>query len=195
MGADGVSDAGSTAAATTASHAALCTACGLCCDGSLFDAVRVKPAEIAPLRELGMPIEPGESAQFSQPCPKLAERKCSIYANRPGTCRNFACALLRRLRRSEVALDEALHIVATAQSLRDKVAATMPAGASTAAWMGTEPDAAWSEIADPAARRSAARRHLDQVVLCNYLTKHFRTVKEKVGTGGGDSGGGELSAV
>lgn len=179
-----VSDIRATSEATIASEAALCTACGLCCDGSLYTNVRVTPSEVGPLHDLGMRIETGELAQFSQPCPKLVERKCSIYAERPTTCRNFACTLLRRLRLSDVAFVEALHIVATAQSLRDKVAAAMPPGTGAAAWMGTEPDAAWSEIADPDARRAAAQRHLDQVILQQYLTTHFRTAKEKAGMGG-----------
>jgi hypothetical protein len=175
---------GEAAAGTAADDTRLCTACGLCCDGSLFSAVRLGAAEIAPLQRLGLVIEQGNDPCFRQPCVKLVDRTCSIYAERPGICHTFACALLKRMHGGGIALEEALGVVATAQSLRDKVVAAMPDPVGTAAWTAAEPDKAWSQIADPDARRSAARRHLDQVVLLEYLAKHFRSAPDKADAGG-----------
>lgn len=138
----------------------LCTQCALCCDGGLFEAVKVGPVEREALQRLGLTIEDAPEPFFRQPCAKLIDRACSIYAARPRTCRNFSCALLRQVRDGGVALGEAQGIVATARSLRDKVDG------------GLAED--WQAIADPVARRSAAKRYLDRVALNEYLDRHFR---------------------
>jgi len=147
-------------------ESALCTQCALCCDGALFHAVKVGPTEREALQRLGLAIEDAPEPFFRLPCAKLVDHACSIYAARPKICRHFSCTLLRKLRAGEVAPHEARDIVATARSLRDKVGGTAMED--------------WEAIADPAARRSAAQRHLDRVALNDYVDRHFRVAPEPV---------------
>ena len=78
----------------------LCLACGLCCDGTLFDNVQLGPRDDAKhLRALGLPVAVtrGRAAVtfFRQPCAALcADRTCRVYADRPGQCRAFECGPL-----------------------------------------------------------------------------------------------------
>lgn len=73
---------------------ALCLACGLCCDGSLFGFVPLEPAEIAPARARGLAVI-ASGRGFEQPCPAL-RGGCTLYAERPAACRRFTCRLLAR---------------------------------------------------------------------------------------------------
>lgn len=94
---------------------ALCTACGLCCSGPLFNIVEVALPEVGLALELGLPIladEDGPAIPF--PCPRLADKCCTVYERRPTCCRTYRCQLLFALDREEVTLDEALEHVESA---------------------------------------------------------------------------------
>jgi Fe-S-cluster containining protein len=103
---------------------ALCQACGLCCDGSLFGRVDLEPAEVdrARRRRLRV-IASGKS--FEQPCSALAEapegpggrRSCTFYEERPLSCRRFVCRLHEELRRETESFEGALAVVRRARSL------------------------------------------------------------------------------
>jgi Fe-S-cluster containining protein len=96
---------------------ALCTRCGLCCDGTLFADVELGHAEVARLENMGLePEEHGTRAGLlSQPCPALQGTRCSIYAHRPRCCRTFECQLLLDARRGAVAVDVAQEQIAEAR--------------------------------------------------------------------------------
>jgi len=99
---------------------ALCTRCGLCCDGTLFADVELAGrAEAASVALLGLEVEddPGEPALLVQPCTALRARRCTVYAHRPGCCRTFECRLLRDVRGGAVASAQALEHVREARSL------------------------------------------------------------------------------
>jgi len=95
----------------------------MCCDGTLFDVVRLVPAEVvardalvrlgARLRELGQ----GQGWMAPQPCRALAGRTCRIYEDRPGRCHAYRCHLLEALAADEVDLAEAQSIAAVAHTL------------------------------------------------------------------------------
>ncbi len=90
------------------SSSALCTACGACCNGTLFDEVPLERAEIALGQRLRLPIvESGDAASMSLPCPRLDVATCTIYLERPSTCRSYKCGLLEELERGEVEPAEA----------------------------------------------------------------------------------------
>ena len=77
---------------------ALCRACGLCCDGSLFGRAQLEPDEVATARKNRLRVVANEGS-FEQPCPALcAEGTCTIYEERPRTCRRFVCNLHERAR-------------------------------------------------------------------------------------------------
>jgi hypothetical protein len=105
-----------------AALSALCQACGLCCDGSLFGRVDLEPGEVDRARALRLRvIESGKS--FEQPCSALArgtregQRTCGIYEDRPASCRRFECRLHEKLRREGGSLEEPLAVVRRARSL------------------------------------------------------------------------------
>ena len=110
---------------------ALCVACGLCCDGSLFRFLPVEPGDAGAHRALGLPVvkQSGRLA-MPLPCAKLEARCCTVYAQRPPGCRAFVCHLGHRLERKEVGFAHALGVVQQAQQ---RIAALR------AAWPGVEP--------------------------------------------------------
>ena len=88
---------------------ALCLECGLCCDGTLFQDVRLLPGEaVGPLKARGMPVKTrGRKRCLDQPCTALRGLRCEIYAIRPGHCRGFECLLFQSARRGEIAIPSA----------------------------------------------------------------------------------------
>lgn len=105
----------------------LCQACGLCCDGTLFDEVKLEAGDNAKrLTKLGLPIKvargKGAIARFPQPCAALcADRSCRLYADRPWQCRTFECRLLKEAKAGQTSFTTAHRIVAQARRRADKV--------------------------------------------------------------------------
>lgn len=104
----------------------LCRTCGMCCDGTLFDLVRLEPGDDARrLARLGLPIAPGrgrQAARFPQPCAALcADGSCRLYADRPGQCRAFECRLLQEAKAGRVSFAAAARRVATARRRAEQV--------------------------------------------------------------------------
>ncbi|MEH6661783.1 MAG: YkgJ family cysteine cluster protein [Parasphingorhabdus sp.] len=103
----------------------LCTSCGLCCDGSLFSIAPLVPEDgsvVAPLQS----YEDGGERYLSLPCPALnSERCCTVYGNRPQICSAFRCALLSRLDKRQITLQEATQKVAVARQHKLKTLAVV----------------------------------------------------------------------
>lgn len=96
---------------------ALCQACGLCCDGSLFTRVPLTVDEVVPEAQLGV-VRNERGARFvPQRCAALSGTVCQAYAGRPLACRRYECLLFIAQREGEVALQESLEVVRRAQSL------------------------------------------------------------------------------
>src|SRR4051812_7038039 len=60
----------------------LCLQCGLCCDGTMFSEVGVRPYEREYVVSLGLPVEPGldgSGITVFQPCPAFVGGCCSLY--------------------------------------------------------------------------------------------------------------------
>ena len=87
----------------------LCMACGLCCNGVLFDIVCLQPQDaLKPLEKLGMKINRRKTEPyFKQPCGFLHDRCCGIYEHRPSRCRLFECRILKRLEAGELSEEQA----------------------------------------------------------------------------------------
>ena len=105
----------------------LCLACGMCCDGTLFDNVRLGAGDDArKLKALGLPVAVtrGRTAVtfFRQPCVALcADRKCRVYADRPGQCRAFECGVFKDAEAGRIAEAAALLLVKQARRKADKI--------------------------------------------------------------------------
>ena len=96
---------------------ALCRACGLCCDGTLFTRVPLAPTEVVPEAALAVRTTEQGGRYVPQRCAALAGTVCGVYAQRPLACRRFECLLFGALRGGEVSLPEALEVVTRAKSL------------------------------------------------------------------------------
>lgn len=99
-----------------AAVAALCPACGLCCNGVLFADVELRRSEEpGRFRALGVKLfVKGGKQCFSQPCACFDGRFCRIYDDRPERCRSFDCRLVQRLRAGELTEAAALKRIAAA---------------------------------------------------------------------------------
>jgi Fe-S-cluster containining protein len=99
---------------------ALCTRCGLCCDGSLFADVELTGhAEATGLEILGLEIDDDDPPLLIQPCAALRGTRCGIYAHRPQCCRTFECRLLQEAQSGAVSVERAAErIAATLERIR-----------------------------------------------------------------------------
>ena len=105
----------------------LCLACGLCCDGTLFDGVQLEAGDDAKkLKALGLPVTISRAkvpiARFPQPCSALcADRTCRVYADRPSQCRVFECGVFKEAKAGHITFAAALRLVKQARRKADKV--------------------------------------------------------------------------
>ncbi len=105
----------------------LCLACGLCCDGSLFDHVQLGAGDDVPrLKALGLTVLVSRGAvpvtRFRQPCTALcADRSCRVYADRPGQCRSFECGVFKAAQAGRIEFPAALRTVTQARRKVEKV--------------------------------------------------------------------------
>ncbi len=154
----------------------LCTSCGLCCDGALFNRAVSRPEEIERLAAFGIEaITVGDKVRFPLPCPQLDGASCTIYEHRFHICRSFKCKLLNRYLDGEVELETAQQTVATAKKQIAAVAALDPAAAIMRGRMQLRKTAQdWTTIEDPEARRARGTLMFSVTVLEQYLDKHFR---------------------
>jgi len=97
----------------------LCGACGLCCNGAIFADVQLRAKDdTTRLRSLGLEIRnPFRSRvlKFFQPCAAHQGCKCRIYSERPQYCREFECALLRKVCSKRIKKSAALRIIRQAK--------------------------------------------------------------------------------
>jgi hypothetical protein len=95
---------------------ALCQSCGLCCDGSLFGRVDLEPGEVERAHRHHLRVV-ASGKSFEQPCGAFAGERCTIYEERPASCRRFVCRLHEKHRLEGGPLEEALSVVRRARSL------------------------------------------------------------------------------
>lgn len=97
----------------------LCTACGMCCDGTMFQIVRMQPGDVpAELSRLGLKIRCRESEFFmEQPCSALSEKRCTVYEKRPTRCRQFRCQQILRVESGEADESETARLIAETLAL------------------------------------------------------------------------------
>lgn len=101
----------------------LCLDCGMCCNGVLFQIVRLQPGDsVRDLESLGLRLSRKKrEPYFRQPCEKLIECTCSIYESRPMRCRLFECQQLHRLENREASEEEIARVIESAKSAVENV--------------------------------------------------------------------------
>lgn len=105
----------------------LCQACGLCCDGTLFESVGFKAQDILPPLQLaGIGLQQTENEQyFLQPCAAHKNKSCTVYEHRPQVCQTYTCKLLRQFQKQEITWKEASLIVVETVQQRDELKSAM----------------------------------------------------------------------
>ena len=87
--------------------ARLCPDCGLCCNGVLFDQVRLQPGDHPKaLTAHGLKLKKGQ--WFNQPCTALCGTLCQIYEDRPIRCRQFECRQYRQVAAGKISYESAV---------------------------------------------------------------------------------------
>jgi hypothetical protein len=97
---------------------ALCTDCGLCCDGTFYGSVVVAAEETERLERVGLRVLQNEGAcSMAQPCTALRGRLCDAYADRPSACAAYECELRKRVNAGASSLEDARQDIATMRVL------------------------------------------------------------------------------
>src|SRR6185436_15176721 len=103
---DGGEGLAPSASMTDDAGGSLCLECGLCCNGAMFDDVRLDDGDrVEPWRGLGVPLRATHGGHACpQPCAAFDGGACRIYSDRPASCRDFECRVLRRLHEGELTI-------------------------------------------------------------------------------------------
>lgn len=105
----------------------LCLACGLCCDGTLFEHVRLCPDDDANALEAGgLPVRVARTkphiVHSLQPCAALcADGSCRVYALRPAQCRAFECGVYADFVAGRISAVAARRLIKNARQLANRV--------------------------------------------------------------------------
>ena len=99
----------------------LCIACGMCCDNTLFGRVVVEKDEAEVLTDLEFEITEYDDGElsFDQPCPRLCDKKCEVYKDRPWTCQSYNCVTITKWRDGEISAEMAAANVAEALQAKE----------------------------------------------------------------------------
>ena len=140
------------------------------------------------MRRHGVPLfQQGARLASAQPCAAHRGDHCGVYAERPKSCAEYRCALLRRVDAGEVGRTEALGRVAEARALIAELRALIRPAPSTPE-RANDPSAAprnlWDAIAawiavdgalpDTRARRRAHRTLVGEAaVVASFLRRYF----------------------
>ncbi len=96
----------------------------MCCDNTLFGRVISSEEEAPKLREMGIEVIEYDDGEYSynQPCPRLCERRCEIYRERPHTCETFACETIKSLRAAEITSEDVTERIRRTHAARENLA-------------------------------------------------------------------------
>ena len=157
----------------------LCLACGMCCNGTVYDDARLDAEEIDAAAVAGFstcrPASAG--ATFALPCHYLDGKACTIYDKwRPDVCSSYFCSLQERAAAGECTEAEALEIIATTLGLREQVTSVMLAGETF-----RQARARFDALATAGAALSPddAALAVRMLVLERMLDQHFRKPGEE----------------
>ncbi len=96
----------------------LCTSCGLCCDGSLYERARINKDESL-ITDYSFAIEQNDYQWFRLPCSYLSEKCCTIYEERPfKVCEAFKCKLIKAYQAEKITFEEAAGEINKAMALK-----------------------------------------------------------------------------
>lgn len=109
----------------------LCQACGFCCDGTLFDGIFVNEGDVAGVTRARLPLFRDDGRPTLRlPCPAHIGA-CTVYEDRPSTCRTYQCELVTRLEQGDLDLPGALLRVERIRGLIDAIKPHLGDGGET----------------------------------------------------------------
>ncbi|ABD26748.1 hypothetical protein Saro_2311 [Novosphingobium aromaticivorans DSM 12444] len=162
----------------------LCLACGLCCDGTVYEQAAVRPEDIAPANACGFRLFKTEQDRqvFLFPCHYLEDSACTRYDQwRPSVCGSFFCLMQKRVAEGECSEAEGFSLIERAKSLRSAVLALLKPGQHFL-WARSRFDALAGAKADLAP--ADAQLVVRMFVLERFLDQHFRKPGKKRLPGG-----------
>ena len=103
----------------------ICTNCGYCCDGTMFPAIMITRDVENGLDSEGNELKHIEDKLFVAKdrktgkdclymelgCSKLKDKKCTIYEERPLTCKKFDCKLLKNYNSGKYTYQKCMNII------------------------------------------------------------------------------------
>lgn len=167
--------------------ATLCTACGLCCDGTLYGQVALEGASNGPLalrlakRGFAILQDGGGATAFKQPCPALRGALCDMYEERPPACARYACLLRTNVESGRTELPVAERIVVRARTLSARIRAGFPLERDRSLWEGIT---ALEPPPDEAEEQAWAEAHADAIDAVASLIELVRAEFEPRFAGG-----------
>jgi len=164
--------------------AQLCTSCGLCCSGIVYDSVPFGAHEVANVRELGLEPyeEPPGQARFNLPCRHLQGTRCGVFDRRPEPCGAFRCELLKDFEAGDVSMAEAMGRVIEAKRMIEEVGPLVgdAGGPITPKKWGALLDSWRANALAGLATEAEAVAVLQLAKLNRFLDTHFRSKDQQV---------------
>jgi Fe-S-cluster containining protein len=157
----------------------LCLACGMCCNGTVYDDARLEAEEVPAAAAAGFSTcQPATGGVgFALPCHYLDGKACTIYEQwRPDVCSSYFCSLQERAASGECTEAEALELIATTLGLRQRVVSVMRPGETF-----RQARARFDTLATAGAALSSedAALAVRMLVLERMLDQHFRKPGEE----------------
>ena len=100
----------------------ICTKCGLCCDGTIFNTVSVSEHEKQRLGGVLNVAQTGNGGAFDLPCCAFKSGLCSIYQEKPSACAKYRCKLLKNVEAGRLSRREAEGIILEVKVMRANIA-------------------------------------------------------------------------
>lgn len=157
----------------------LCLACGMCCDGTVYNDARLDEREVADAAAADFrTCNPASTANaFELPCHYLDGKACTIYDKwRPKVCSTYFCDLQDRAAAGDCTEAEALELIANTLGLRQRVVSVMRPGETF-----RQARARFDALATSGAAVSPddAALAVRMLVLERMLDQHFRKTGEE----------------
>lgn len=108
---------------TATSAYRLCKACGMCCNGVLFQEVNLSTTDSPKdLKAVGLKLKTKRGqCSFQQPCTAFRNSACAIYQKRPQRCQLFNCRQLIDVSSGKQTEELALKKISEAHRLSSRV--------------------------------------------------------------------------
>jgi len=162
---------------------ALCTQCGLCCDGTFYGSVVIESGEQPRLERVGLRlVQDDGAAVMRQPCSALRGCLCAVYEERPTACAGYECSLRKKLAADGCSKDDALATVMKMRELLATVRTGFDCPESMSIW---ERILAMEEPTTPEEAAAAAEKYGEAIRAVGELLALGRAAFEPRFAGGG----------